>query len=160
MKILIYILFTIYYSNSAYTQQFANDSLMNVNLEPINRIITGLPKDSIIESLESKYIELDNIASCLTILEVDVLDSVLKEKVYERLEDFARYYFKIEEPIIILGTGMNSIRKAEELNSKTYEGNLKFISLGNTCLGNWDLESGIQRFNIVTLKLLNIDRLQ
>ena len=92
MKTLIYILFTIYYSNSAYTQQFANDSLMNVNLEPINRIITGLPKDSIIESLESKYIELDNIASCLTILEVDVLDSVLKERVYERLEDFARYY--------------------------------------------------------------------
>lgn len=165
MKKLIYILILILlylgvYSQTAYSEHpktVFSDSIQNATLEPLNRDLHFLPKNKEILEIESHTIKLDNISSCLALLEIHLLDSIQREVVFSRLDDFAEYFYQINEPIIIVNNGLNSTEKTKKLNQENQTKNLKYISLGNSCLGNEFKEMGVNRFNKKTRLLISED---
>lgn len=165
MKNLIYILILILlalgvYSQTAYSElpkTVFSDSIKNATLEPLNRDLHFLPKNKEILEIESHTIKLDNISSCLALLETHLLDSIQQEIIFARLEDFAEYFYQIHEPILIVKNGLNSAEKTRKLNQENQTNNLKYISLGNACLGDEFKEMGVDRFNKKTRLLIDED---
>ena len=148
------------YSQTAYSElpkTVFSDSIQNVTLEPLNRDLHFLPKNKEILEIELHTIKLDNISSCLAILEIQLLDSIQQEVIFSRLEDFAEYFYQMHEPIIIVKNGLNSTEKTRKLNQENQTKNLKYISLGNSCLGNEFKEMGVDRFNKKTRLLIPED---
>lgn len=139
---------------NAYSQTFLVDSVASLLLEPIGRSIKTVPKNQVILEIESHYFELNDISSCLMLLEMYQLDSINREQVFIRLENFADYFFQINEPLIIVDNGKNSFERARTLNQENQIRHLRYISLGNSCLGDTNEEIGINRFNKKTWSLI------
>lgn len=142
----------------AYSQTTNSDSIQKSRLEPLNRVLLFLPKSKEVIEFEASRIKMDNITSCLVLIEYEITDSVLLEIIYKRMEDFAEYFYQQNEPLIIVSSGLNSVEQTEKLNRKKHAKNIKYISLGNSCLGNTQKEIGIKRFNNRTLLLLNMNK--
>lgn len=163
MKNLVYTLILILlnievYSQTAYSElpkTVFSDSIQNATLEPLNRDLHFLPKSKELLEIESQKFILDNISSCLLLLEIQVLDSSQQEIIFTRLEDFAKYFYQIHEPILIVDNGFNSDAQTRKLDQGNQAQNLKYISLGNSCLGNEYEVMGIARFNKKTRLLLH-----
>ncbi|MGX7688160.1 hypothetical protein ACWA1C_13435 [Flectobacillus roseus] len=148
------------YSQTAYSElpkPVFSDSIQNVTQEPINRDLYFLPKNKEILEIESLTIKLDNISACLAILEVKFLDSIQQEIIFSRLEDFSEYFYQTHEPMIIVKNGLNSTEKTRKLKQENQIKNLKYISLGSSCLGNQFQEMGVDRFNKKTRLLISED---
>jgi hypothetical protein len=141
----------------AYSQTTNSDSIQKARLEPLNRNLHFLPKSKEVLEFEASRIKMDNITSCLVLIEYEITDSVQLEIIYKRLEDFAEYFYQQNEPLIIVSNGLNSVEQTEKLNRKKHAKNINYVSLGNSCLGNIQKEIGIKRFNNRTQLLLNLN---
>ena len=96
-----------------------------------------------------------NLATCFSVLEAYDKDTLLNQAIYERLRQIAQVFHNEGTPILILGSGSNSIESSERLNSVKNPYGITYVSIGNSCLTFGSKNKGIFEFNRETKRLVN-----
>lgn len=152
MKIITLSLVLFFYIQYANGQENDFDSFKTKNNKLLAKCFDSL---NTIAYIDTSSVWNCNLCSLLSIVYLDgTKDSLFHKSVFLRLEQIAYKHFEEGNPIYIIGTGMNSFDKAEELNNKDDSTGVFYLSFGNTCLSTDLFRKGINHVNKTTLKLI------